>query len=72
MYGHAIKEYLDENDIKYSFIAKETGIPLNVFSALLNDKRKISVEEYFRICAELNLDANYFMNKIRQVEQTPA
>ncbi|MEG0115498.1 MAG: helix-turn-helix transcriptional regulator [Hydrogenoanaerobacterium sp.] len=53
--------------MKYTYLANESGIPLNTLSAMLNCKRKISVEEYFTICIVLNVDANYFANKVLQV-----
>jgi len=64
MAGQLIKKYLDENGIKYSFIANEAGIPINIFSAMLNNKRKITVEEYFTICFALKVDVNFFAEKI--------
>lgn len=66
MYGEKIKTYLDDNGIKYTFVATEAGIPLNTLSAMLNCKRKITVEEYFKICFVLNVDANYFAQKVNQ------
>lgn len=64
MYGTKIKNYLDQNGIKYTHISTLTGIPLNTFSAMLNSKRKITVEEYFKICCALNVDANYFYEQV--------
>jgi transcriptional regulator with XRE-family HTH domain len=60
MYGARIKKYLDKNGIKYSYLANETGIALNVISAMLNCKRKITVDEYFKICTTLKVEASYF------------
>ena len=56
MLGSLIKSYLDENGIKYSFVANEVGIPNNIFSAMLNGKRKIVAEEYIKICNVLKID----------------
>ena len=53
MIGIKVKQYLDENGIKYSFLSEKIGIPMNVLSPLLNGKRKMSVEEYFLICNAL-------------------
>jgi plasmid maintenance system antidote protein VapI len=64
MIGSIIKKHLDEDGIKYSFVAKEAQIPINVFSAMINEKRKITAEEYFKICKVLKVDANYFANKV--------
>ncbi len=44
MYGEEIKEYLDENGIKYNFIAQETGISVKTLNAILNLKRKLTVD----------------------------
>lgn len=60
MIGLKVKEYLDENGIKYSFLSEKVGIPMNVLSPLLNGKRKMSVEEYFTICEALNLPVDTF------------
>ena len=66
MYGESIKKYLDENGIKYSFVANEAKIPLNVFSTMINCKRRITAEEYIKICSVLKLDPNYFAEKVKQ------
>ncbi len=65
MLGELIKNYLDENGIKYSFVAEEAGIPKNVFSSILNGKRKIVAEEYFTICFILKLDTSFFANQLK-------
>lgn len=58
--GIKVKQYLDENGIKYSFLSEKIGIPMNVLSPLLNGKRKMSVEEYFLICNALELPVDTF------------
>ena len=62
--GTRIKKYLDENGIKYSFVANELGLPVNVFSVMINGKRKISADEYVDICRVLRLSADYFAEKV--------
>lgn len=62
MFGVKIKDYMDSKGIKYSYIAEKSGIKLNIFSAMLHNKRKITVEEYFTICAALQVDGNYFVH----------
>ena len=64
MYGEKIKQYLNENGIKYIYISAETGISMSTLSAMLNCKRKITVEEYFIICSVLEVDANYFAERV--------
>jgi transcriptional regulator with XRE-family HTH domain len=58
--GLKVKKYLDENGIKYSYLSEKAGIPMNLLSPTLNGKRKMSVEEYFRICEVLGLPAETF------------
>lgn len=60
MIGLEIKKYLDENGIKYSFLSEKIGMPMNMLSPLLNDKRKMSVEEYFSICSALKVPVSKF------------
>lgn len=45
MVGLKIKEYLDENGIKYSYLSEKTGMPMNILSPTLNGKRKMSAEQ---------------------------
>lgn len=63
MIGIKVKQYLDENGIKYSFLSEKIGIPMNVLSPLLNGKRKMSVEEYFLICNALELPVDTFESR---------
>lgn len=60
MIGLKVKKYLDENGIKYSYLSEKAGIPMNMLSPTLNGKRKMSVEEYFRVCGVLGLPAETF------------
>ena len=55
MLGNRIKDYLDEKGIKYSFISGKTGIPMNILSPMLNEKREIKAVEYFEICNALGV-----------------
>ena len=63
MIGIKVKEYLDENGIKYSYLSEKIGMPMNTLSLVLNGKRKMSVEEYFTICEALELPVNTFEPK---------
>lgn len=62
MCGLKIKEFLDSNGIKYSFVSEKTGIPMNILSPMLNGKRKMSAEEFISICSVLNVSMEYFAN----------
>ncbi len=65
MLGELIKKYLNENGIKHTYVAEELGIKKNLFSAMLSGKRKITAEEYFKICIVLKLNPAYFAEKVK-------
>lgn len=65
MLGELIKRYLDENGIKYTFVANEIGVAKNVLSAMLSGKRKITAEEYISICTAIKVDTSYFAEMIK-------
>ncbi|MBQ8663316.1 MAG: helix-turn-helix transcriptional regulator [Eubacterium sp.] len=60
MVGLRVKKYLDDNGIKYSYVAEKINMPMNMFSPLLNGKRKMTAEEYLLICQAIGVDAGYF------------
>ena len=58
--GTQIKSYISERGLKMSVIAEKANIPTSTFSAMMNDKRKITAEEYFAICTALNVSLDKF------------
>lgn len=64
-----IKEYLKENGISQAHVAKAIGMPEPVLSMTLNEKRKLSLDEYAMICGVLNVNTDYFL-KPRVLKQT--
>lgn len=63
MLGKKIKEHLDLNGIKYSFVSDKTGIPMNILSPMLNGKREIKATEYFSICDALKVPLSQFADE---------
>ena len=61
MLNERIRTYIYNSGRKYSSVAKEAGIPNNVFSAMLHGKRKIKAEEYFSICRALGVPLEQFI-----------
>ena len=59
-FGKNIKMYLESNGISQSFLSENTGIPNNTLSNMLNSKRRITVEEYFKICETLKKPYDFF------------
>lgn len=58
--GSDIKVYLVKNGLKQSHIAKKAGIPEPIFCMMLNDKRRIEVNEYMRICDAIGVPLEQF------------
>lgn len=61
--GSEIKKYILENGIKQNFIAEQTKISAPVLNLILNDKRRIEVNEYIKICNAINVPFVYFIKK---------
>lgn len=55
-----IKRYLEDNGIKQTFLQKHLNMGLSTLNALLNDNRRVTADEYFKICNALNLPLDYF------------
>lgn len=56
-----IKEYLKENGISQIHISKLSKIPEPVLSMTLNEKRKMTLEEYALICGALKVNTDKFL-----------
>lgn len=63
MFGAKIKEYISQKGLKLGAVAERAGIPLNTFSAMVNGKRRITVEEYVSICSALGVPFETFIPK---------
>lgn len=63
-----IQEYLRNNGISQSHISKRTGIAEPVLSMTLNEKRKLTLDEYALICGVLEVDTNRFLKPRFPVE----
>lgn len=69
MVREAIKKYLDENGIKYSYVADAIGMTMNMFSPTLSGKRKMTAEEYLSICKALNVPADTFSPALTEEDE---
>lgn len=66
MIGEKIGEYLKNNGITQSFLAEKTQMPPMAVSAFVNGDRKVSAEEYIRICRALKLSLDYFADDVEK------
>lgn len=60
MKGSDIKEYLKVNGIKQAFVSQKTGIPAPILNMMLNNNRKIEVNEYMKICDAIGVPLEQF------------
>lgn len=51
-----LKRAIDDRGIKYSFIAKKTGININSLSRSLIGKRRLQADELLSICQAIGID----------------
>ena len=55
---------MEERGIKQSFLKDHLGMKASTVNALLNGNRKITAEEYFKICNALKVPLDYFKSDI--------
>ena len=58
-----VKEYITEQGIKQSVLAKKCNISENTFSAIMNGKRTMYAEDLRAICLALNVSPEQFIEK---------
>ena len=56
-----VAQYLEERGIKQSWLAQKTGLTDNMISGILNGKRKMTADEFVRICKAIGKNPNDFM-----------
>ena len=56
-----VAQYVKEAGIKQSFISEKTGLSENVISLIFNGKRKMSADEFAKICKAISKAPNDFM-----------
>lgn len=57
-----IRNYIEQEKLNIANVANKSGIPVNVFKAMLNGKRKIYSDEYKAICLALEVGAETFID----------
>lgn len=62
--GQHIKVYLEENGIKQSYLCKETKITPSRMSLMLSEKRRMTFEDYYKICKALNVQVGTFIESL--------
>lgn len=64
MLGTLIKDYIQANGLKQSFVAEKSGLTDKVISDICNDKRSIDCIEYYKICKALGVPLEFFLKGV--------
>lgn len=57
-----LAQYINDLGIKQSAISEKTGINRNIMSAILTNRRKMTADEFEKICIAIQKSPNDFMN----------
>lgn len=59
-----IRDYIKDNGMTYSFVARRSGIDIKKFSRYMSLKQPLTTDEYELICKDgLRVDPSYFFQK---------
>jgi transcriptional regulator with XRE-family HTH domain len=62
MIAAAIAKYIEENGIKQVYLCEKTGLTKQCISKSIKGRRRLSIDEYEKICSALNVPYDYFFN----------
>lgn len=57
-----VAQYINELGIKQAAICVKTGITPSIMSAILTNRRKMTADEFEKICQAIQKSPNDFMN----------
>lgn len=58
-----IKEYIEANGLKQTFVAEKSGIDNATLNAILNGKIRLTVDRLQLICEALNVKPEFFLSQ---------
>ena len=58
-----LKDYIDNNGIKMTFIAEKTGITKDRLSRIFRKERRLTADEFLAITKVLKVDVNELMER---------
>lgn len=59
--GKRIKQYLLDNGISQAFLSRKTGVNAVKLNLSLNGERKLTFDEYAKICGALKVNTDKFL-----------
>ena len=59
--SNLVFEYLKENNISKEFLLKVPNLDEDCINNIINNKKKLNIDEYTEICSALKLSFDYFL-----------
>lgn len=56
-----IRIFIENNGLKFNYVAEKAGIPKKKFYRLVNCESKITAEDFGKICKGLGVDPSLFL-----------
>lgn len=56
-----IRKHIENNGLKFNFVAEKAEIPEKKFYRLINSESKISAEDFGKICRGLDVNPTIFL-----------
>lgn len=60
----AIGSYLENNGITQTYLSERSGMTTNALNLSLKGKRKLTADEYIKICDALKVPYDLFLKKL--------
>lgn len=57
-----IKQYIEENGLKQTYVAEKAGIGIGIFNSVINGNTKLTVERLEKIAKALDKPVEFFLN----------
>lgn len=64
-----IAQYINDRGIRRSFIAERTGLGRDVFNNILLGRRKLSIDEFQKVCIVMKVDPLLFLDYIEETKE---
>lgn len=60
--NNRIRQYIENNGLKFGFVAERSSIDDSKFSRMMTNQQAIKTDEYEKICKVLSVPTSYFFD----------
>ncbi|MCO7177052.1 helix-turn-helix domain-containing protein [Sporolactobacillus kofuensis] len=61
--NNRIRQFIEENGLKFGFVADRSNIDDSKFSRMMTNQQAIKIDEYEKICQALKVPTAYFFDE---------